>query len=339
MALFSFNRSYTLTVEVPPAILPPSEEYSNTPLENVSPFITTKDDYRNVVVQQAVQITDLQIKANITFTERTTGSEPIKATIEIYNLSTQTRQQIESTNGIVVLEAGYEDSEKMIFSGQILQSSTEKRGPDMVTTLLCKDGYTPLNGVRYSKSFSRGSTYGEIFRDIVSEFANNGISSSDNGVILDQISPPIEFSPEELTLEKSWTFSGYLRQALDRLCTEFNYKWQIIHSRLYIYPVDYPEMVGQVILGVDNILSIEEYQDGTTTTSTDTQSGGVEVKLFLEGDIDMSKILVIESDGNPDSKFSRLAGNYRIVDGKHVCDFEGRDWYTIIRCDKQEDNP
>jgi hypothetical protein len=263
----------------------------------------------------------------------------VKATIEIFNLSPNTRQEIESTNGIVVLEAGYEDSEKIIFSGQILRSSTEKRGPDIVTTLLCKDGYTPLNGIRYSKSFARGSTYGEIFNDVVAEFANNGISSANNGIILNEVSAPIEFSPEELTLEKSWVFSGYLRQALDKLCTEFNYRWQIVHSRLYIYPVDYPEMVGQVILDKNNIITIQEFQDSTTTTSTDSQAGGLEVKLFLEGDIDITKILVVEPDDDPQSRFSRLAGNYRIIEVKHVCDFEGQDWYTIARCDKQEDNP
>ena len=135
-----------------------------------------------------------------------------------------------------LFEAGYVGNEKMVFVGQVTTVTEMKQGVDVITLLKCKDGFTPINGIRYSKYFARGSgTYADVFRDIVAEFGRNGIASSPDGVILNQAVPPTMTSPEDTTLEKSWAYAGYLRQALDELCKEFYYKWQIVQSRLFIY--------------------------------------------------------------------------------------------------------
>ena len=55
MASFSYNRAYTLTVEIPPTVIPPAELYANTPLENTSTVITDKDDFTATVIDKAIE--------------------------------------------------------------------------------------------------------------------------------------------------------------------------------------------------------------------------------------------------------------------------------------------
>ena len=329
MASFSYDRKYTLTVEIPPEIIPPEDKYQNTPLEDASIVVTNKDDYRTIIIEQAVQITDLQIKATVNFKQKSTGKDPVNATIEIYNLSPATINQIVSVNGVVVLEAGYGDEQAIIFTGQVFKSTVVKNGKDVVTTLQCKDGFTPLYGTLYSKTFSKGTPYSEIFQDLVAEFARNGINSSSSSIILDVPSKiPLE-APSELKTVKSWSFSGYLRESLDVLCKSFNYTWKIIHSRLYIYPEGYQDMVGEMTFNPDNILSVRPDQDGVTEPSSSPNKKGIFLRAFLDGDIDESKILVIEAD--EEGRLEEFAGRYKVIDVKHELDYEGKAWYTEVR--------
>lgn len=333
MALFSFNRTYSLFIQRPPFLIPKTL-YNTTPLEDDSATITDQGDYISIDLNQAFEITDLHIEADIKGDEKTQGSDPVKATIKIFNLSSETRSKVTAVNSPVILSAGYGGNNKMVFSGQIYKSTTIKEGQDLVTYLYCKDGYTPLEGVRFSRSYPRNTQYSNIFLDIADQFKKNGINTGT--LILNESSNGIT-SPDSTISEQSWSFSGYLTQALDALCKEFYYKWQIIHSKLYIYPNNYSEMFGTTVVNKDNIISIRPYQDGTKSSSLDSSGTGIELILFLEGDISSSKNIQIEATEDDPINIRNFVGTYRVSDYRHILEYEGNSWYTIVRCDKPKE--
>lgn len=364
MAEFSYNRSYKLSIETPPEIVkdsspapsnsvgasPPiegmaglgendpsqSDRYIVDPLIDAGTIITDKDDYTSINPSKVTEITDLHIEADITFDEKSQGSDPIRGTIKIFNLSPETIANISSVNSIVNLEAGYGEDTKLIFTGEVLRSFTKKEGQNVITTLQCKDGGTQINGILYTRSFPRNQSYGQIFLDIVDQFNKNGIATG--SVVLDQTVKKIGISPQDAISEQSWSFSGYLRKALDTLCKEFFYKWKIIHSRLYIYPEDYPEMVGKVTVNEDNIISLRSLQDGSTKVSTDSEGLGIELMLFLEGAIDGTKLLEIKEPTTKGSTIKPFVGVYRVSGYKHILEYEGNSWYTKVTCDKPRED-
>lgn len=335
MGLFNYNRTYTLRIEDPLELGNPKSDTEESPLTESSTELVIGTDDLSSITKEGLEITDLHFEVNTSFNEKSSGSDSPACTIKIYNLSEETRKKVIRVNSPVILEAGYNGDDSVIFTGQVTKGYVSKEGQNVVTTLACKEGWTPLNGVRYSKTFPKETSYSDIFNDIISVFNNNGIASSPQGIKLNKGDNP----PSELITVKSWSFVGYLRQAMDYICDELNFNWQIIHSKLFVYPKNDPEMVGGVILNSGNILSIKPSQEGTLAPSSSPQKQGLKLKTFLIGDLDTSKLVEIEPD-DEDSTFSinQYAGKYRITNLQHSLSYEGGDWYTDIECENVEES-
>lgn len=332
MAQFSYNRKYELIVSQPftETLTDSIDQYKNTPLEN--DYIVYKDsgDYRRVNKQRNVTITELHIEATVQQNSKTSGGKNNTTTIRIYNLNKENQAIVQSKGNYVVLNAGYDEkysgqSLPLVFSGQVSDCYTEKQGQDVVTTLVCTDGYTPNSAVRLSYRRPKGATYADVIKDFAKIYADNGVPTGE--LVLDPFGDeafsPLQNTPTNTTLTRSYVATGWLRDAMDEICQSFNYTWQIVNGALYVHPRWYKNFAVGLEIGEDNILSIRSLRQGTRTTSSGSDAAeGLQITLFLEGRANTAKRLKILDGDN--------AGTYSISSVKHTLSYEGQQWQTTM---------
>lgn len=325
MTLFNYERKYSLTIGGEELYIEPQEVFSSSPLEEGNTSLKTGSvNFRSLKSGNAVEITDLQMQANISGTNKSAGTDLVSATIKVYNLSEDTRSFVSKVNSNVILKAGYASDPELpiIFSGQIIDVDTKRRGSDQITTINCKDGYVPRNTIRVSKSYE-STSYETIFKDLASIWSENGIKSSKVTINADQTPLILPYPPSFLLTD--WSYEGYLTQAMDDICKEFDYEWFIVNSTLYVQPRRYRDLISVVNLSLNQIKSLKDQQTNFRSQSTDAEKKGILVKTFLDGRMDQSKRLVI-SEGDS-------SGSYKIVSVSHTLDYRGNAWDTELTCE------
>lgn len=137
------------------------------------------------------------------------------ATLNIYNLSADTRHALERGGTSMKLYAGYEGEAKaLVFSGSILRSVTERQGTDIITTVHCLTGAGPLVKSATSKTFTYGVPVAEAVRSLASTIP---------GIILD----PTNINVSGQIGYAGWSFVGPTKEALDKLAYQFGFSWSI----------------------------------------------------------------------------------------------------------------
>ena len=124
-----------------------------------------------------VEIEDLVISAlKIEFKiEKSLVGYPNLGNIKIYNLSENSRNQIEEKDLKVQLYAGYEDTETaLLFDGDIVNVVHLKQGTDWISEIFAADGIKALNAATINKSFSAGATIDQIYGELTGKL--DGIS-------------------------------------------------------------------------------------------------------------------------------------------------------------------
>jgi len=329
-----YDRKYRLRVGRPDNIIYTGSSGANVNIgivDTVQGFPLYDDSYRTEK-GEGVVITDLQMIADVS-SNSNTGNQAA-CIIKVYNLSDETRAILENENNNVILEAGYAQDEelKLIFSGQIFSYTTDKNGQDMITTIKCKDGFTPNNGIRISKYYSkttgnRPTTYEDVLTDLVKVFATNGIPTGflELGDITSDRQTYVQLrSPRETILGRGYSTVGFLRQAMDNVCNSLGYVWYITNGRLFCHPKGYTQMVELYEFGTDQLLSIRRTGDQTVTTSTGKGDSGVKIITFLDGRLDTDKMIRIT-----DGKFQ---GDYKILTKAHSLDYRHGAWTTTVDC-------
>ena len=347
-----FDRKYRLTVGLPPSLVevdifsPPMEEGTTQ-----SDFVNNQD-WRTLSVKNAVAITDLQIQANIKSNSNSTSSTS-KTIISVYNLSKRTLDIIAKTNNYIILEAGYAQDKKleMIFSGQVSDVTTVRQGQDLITELVCEDGYTPNNYIKISKKFTKDNTYGDVLSYLVGKYADNGITTGDfvdgwadigsrevaipnSTKILAQKALPQDYAqlpaliarPANTKTSNGLVLMGYLHQALDKVCAQMGYVNYITCGRLFVHPKGYTKMVEQFELSTNIMKSIRPMGSKATGGSLGKGIEGISITTFLDGRLDVDKSIKI-LDGDH-------AGEYKIITKEHKLDYEGGSWDTLLTCTK-----
>lgn len=331
MALSNYNRKYELIVGVEDILTPP-ESLNNTskPLDNNNTKLSNDTlDFRSINFANAVVIKDLQIQAKVVGNAKSKGSNLNQSEIKIFNLSESTREKITAVNKPVILKAGYElksteDALPIIFVGQISKITTEKQGQDIITTLFCTDGKLPANSIRISKCYNN-ITYGDLIRNLVTIWNENGIKSQTTTIVTNIISTPLTKSPDDIKVENGWCYFGLLKDAMDDICKEVNYKWSIVNGIIYINPITYNDLVNVVEYDLNKIKSIKTSQEGVRGSSTKPSPKGVKLITLLNGELDLSKKIRIDYGDRKEV--------YNITSIMHSLDFRGNAWDTEIECE------
>lgn len=136
----------------------------------------TKQFNRKVIVQvgerngERLLITNLRMNFQV---EKNDKADPNRATLSIYNLSPKSRAKLEEiTDLFLTIEAGYGDTTKIIFSGDVDKIESKKSTINWVTTIECGDGKKDLKETEFDKSYKKGTKVTTIVQDVLNAFPN-----------------------------------------------------------------------------------------------------------------------------------------------------------------------
>lgn len=169
---------------------------------------------------KATEIEDLRIVFKI---EKTLEKTPNNATIEIYNLAPATRALFEQKHAAIRVTAGYGQSIKDIFIGDIGAVTTKRAGADIITSIEAADGLVNFQTKEVDLSFAPGAKVGEVLDALVKGF----------GYVRGEIQG-VDVNSEYL---KGVVFSGKIRDCMDQLLgKQRDVKWSIQDGQLQILP-------------------------------------------------------------------------------------------------------
>lgn len=149
------------------------------------------------------------------------SQETNKSKIKLYNLSPQTRRQLETPDINCRLEVGYEQNEglKLIFVGSVARVKNQDTGTDAITELTLADGQVAIRDSVFSLSYAPG-TDGRVIL--------NGIAGQ-MGLLL-RTGPDIEFG----SYPNGFSYIGAARGALDKVCDAAGANWSVQNGELQV---------------------------------------------------------------------------------------------------------
>jgi hypothetical protein len=237
--------------------------------------------------------------------EKTSESNANTAKISIYNLNPTHRQQFESKDLVMILEAGYEgfDNDRLegvLFQGDIAfgKTQTVKNGPDYITTVEAGDGEKALRQDHFEKSYGAGTFLSSVINDL-----KKAINVAD-GIIED-------IGKEQLV--NGGAFSGKVKDILDVITKRMGLEWSIQNKELHIRkPKTTKNNLAIVLNSSTGLVSLPiKREEGV---------GGI---AFLNPKIQPGATVKIESEAIIDEK-----AFYRVRKCNYFGDTHGSHWFV-----------
>lgn len=173
---------------------------------------------------EGVRFKDLRITFKI---EKTGLSLPNKGEVKIYNLSAASRALAEQKGTVLIVRAGYgfkangEANVETIFSGDVARTYTERDGPNYVTTFELGDGEVAYQSAKVDKTYSAGTSLGDVFSSIAASFGLN--IGDQSGIKNESLISPL-------------SISGPARRQLDDLAERQDAEWSIQDQAIQFIP-------------------------------------------------------------------------------------------------------
>lgn len=208
-------------------------------------------------------------------------------TIDIYNLSQETRNAIKSGLSVNVY-AGYEGQEKeLVYRGGVIYSISDRQGADVVTKVSCS---TAMGGLLLSNT-SKTYTYGVPLDQAVIELANQiqGITVDPKNV---QISGKIGYS--------GFSFAGSTKQALDKLAKQFGFSWTIDNDVFKAVTDGKATSDEAVLLPANGLRKVSPRINGLWMYQE-----GADIEAQYQPGVSLWKVVTVKSELNPN-----MSGKY-----------------------------
>jgi hypothetical protein len=258
-------------------------------------------------------------------TKKSDAQTPNTAEIRVYNLSTQTAQQIRDEFKTITLQAGYEANYGVIFTGNIKQVRFGREsGTDTYIDIAAGDGDDAYNFAVVSTTLAAGAKQSD-------QINAAGRSLQDKGVGTGFVA---ETGEEKLPRGKVMygMARDYLRQSAEASSTT----WSIQDGKLQLVSLT-GLLPGQAIA-----LNSKSGLVGQPEQTND----GITVKCLLNpllkigGRVKINEQDVAEAklpDSTKDATANKPAtiasdGAYRVLTIEHAGDTRGNDWYSNIVC-------
>lgn len=275
-------------------------------------------DYRTIPEQAVVIENPFQMQAQVSYKIATSSANtPNLGKFTFYNLPTNTLAEI-AVNKVVILQAGY-DSQKtlpLIFSGTVESFKTERKGADMVTEIIAKEGGNVVNTVRVQVAYPRGTTYDLIFLDLMQKFADNGIPTGSF----------VDTDRARQVLESPLRYNDKLSTILTTVCDNFDYVWFIVKGRLFIQPKDLDRPTEFVILDpsqvIGNISSAND-ANGKGVADKNVPNKGVKYETYLNGEVSLNTYTRL-----PEGDFK---GDYKTSEITYTLNWKNGPWKNTIK--------
>lgn len=254
----------------------------------------------------AIVISELRVTFKI---EKTSGKEPNKCEIKIFNLAERTRSFVEHKPVIVRLDAGYDGELSRVYQGDLTHSISGRSDSPVgwMTSIECADGARSIQSATLSKSFGPGTTRRAVARELAEAMG-------------------IAFPTGHLDLDGQFA-SGYVTHGrasehLSRVLTPAGYQWSIQDSRLQIQKTT--DKRGSAILISSNPLTqtglIGSPSLGAAPSKTKAQI--TKFKCYLYPDLSPGGLIKLDARD--------VRGLYKIDKVVHTGDTGGKDWYSDV---------
>jgi hypothetical protein len=246
--------------------------------------------------------------------EKSLEKFPNNSTFKIYNLSESTRAFIENEKSVIVLKAGYGNSKKGIFTGDISMVWHEKNGPDIITNVEAGDGLSSFINSRIDISMAPGSTV----RNVIDVLKNS------MGVVAGEL----QGLNQDREYLNGHTMSGPTRNELDNLAEADGLEWSIQDNKLQMLPRSSGSSLPAFLLTAETGLIGTPYKTKIINESILSKKDGKErdngmhCVSLLNGEITPGRIIRV--------KTKLLTGNFKVIRVRHFGDFEGNEWFSEI---------
>lgn len=260
---------------------------------------------------EGIKITDLRVTFKV---EKTSTSEPNKATIAIYNLAPHSRLRIEEQDQAVILKAGYEDLMQVVFMGVVKRAEHKKVPPDIITELECKDGGIDLEAATFRRSYTAGTSRRRVVQDILAAMPN-----TDTGALTaSSLSGSI---PGKLAL------SGSARHVLNRLAGSWGFEWSVQDGVAQVLDktgTTKPATMAVVLSPSSGLIGSPSrvVRGGKKKTKKTAKIKGNAAKFqcLLQPLIGPGSFVKLESDF--------VSGYFKVEKASHDGDTHGNNWFT-----------
>lgn len=261
----------------------------------------------NVQVGEKLFPNNLRITFDIIKTNESICNQ---ASIVIYNLSENSRNQIKDLDTEITLHAGYSEytGVKLVFKGNVLRANHTYSLPDIMTKIEAGDGIKALRETRNTVSFEEKTKVKDVLQKV----------AGDLGLEIREI-PEVEGE-----YAQGFSFVGSVKDALDKVCERCDASWSIQDNQLQITKDKAASVHAPVKINkIDGLLEkleplgdVRQYLLGTD----DVIKSGYRFRTLLNPDIQPGRKLTL--GGYP--------GAFRVERVQHQGDnFEG-DFISIV---------
>lgn len=255
-----------------------------------------------------VLIEDLRLKFVI---QKTLKPEPNQVTLEVWNLSPDTRKQIQTKYIPVQLEAGYESGTQIILFGDLRRVDHFRAGPDWVSRIRGGDGEKAARGARVQHSFRPGAKIADVGKVLVDSMkipAGNVLQKLRKGDVSGALQ---EFSTGA-------TLTGPAYEKLVGLFANMGYDLSIQDGQMQALAKDEIVELPFVLLSPET---------GLLGSPEAGEKGIIKVRSLLNGELFPGRGVTLQS-----RDYAGL--NYRVEKVTHAGDTHAGDWISELELSK-----
>lgn len=262
-----------------------------------------------------IEITDMRFEFKI---EKNLASHPNTCDLTITNLAEVTREDFVTGKVSVRFEAGYDQTLRLMFVGDVRYASNEKQGTEWLTKIQLADGGRAFAAARVNHTYAPKTPLIKILGDAARAL----------GVTL----PPEIAASKDLQsrVAAGEVLSGYASDELTRLLAPFGYEWSFQNGQIQILRVDEvrPGSI-RVISQDDGMIEspvIDPPKIRAPSKATRSKAKPRVPKLTVKHTLDPELV----PGGQMEVRSRSINGRFKIDKLQHQGDTFGSDWTTTI---------
>ena len=275
--------------------------------------------------QLGSEVTELQLQFRII---RTSDPTKNKCTMQVFNLSKDTRALLESSNSddtnnpVILLQTQYAEDItnsgsnrgfQTLFTGQVVTAMTRKQGGNLITQIEAQDGYIPIREGLISKNFAPGATRRTVLNALI-DGLGVPIGEVRDGGSLDQ------------TFENGVTVEGPIKLALDKLLDPVNIDWSIQDDSFIAIRKDLSSEESILDLssttGLIGSPQATKARTNKTTNSENEPQAGITITSLLAPTLLPNRRVRVTSEAFPNGQI------FKATRVQHRGDYRGNNWMT-----------
>lgn len=240
---------------------------------------------------------------------KTLEKDPNNLDLRIYNGSEASRAKLVGAGIPVIVEAGYEGTRAVIFSGASRTIDHKHEGPDWETHAQCGDGEQLYQYARMNESFGPGTKVADVIRAAVSNLAI-GKGNLDEALA------------QRLKLEQythGFVAFGRAAEVLDKAVKAAGLTWSVQQGALQLVKKGEPAQESAFILSPDTgLIGSPDH----CPPDKKKKKAVLKCRSLLNPQIRPGSIVKLDA--------AHVKGDFICQQVNHTGDSHGNDWFTVI---------